>query len=158
MENNIAKLEQDAINFKTTEHIINVRNFINDIIIDLLERAKLHDKSKLQQPELDFFVTHTHRLAGLTYGSDEYKKCLQEIKPALDHHYAKNRHHPEHHKNGIGDMTLIDLIEMLADWKAATLRHNDGNIKKSIEINGERFGINSQLVKILENTVKEMGW
>ena len=32
----------------------------------------------------------------LTYGSDEYKACLTEMKPALDHHYAANRHHPEH--------------------------------------------------------------
>ena len=55
-------------------------------------------------------------------------------------------------------MTIIDLIEMLCDWKAATMRHNDGNIRKSIEINAKRFNIDSQLTKMLENTVKEMGW
>jgi hypothetical protein len=49
-------------------------------------------------------------------------------------------------------MNLIDLVEMLCDWKAASERHNDGNIKKSIEINTARFGLSWQLAKILENT------
>jgi hypothetical protein len=49
-------------------------------------------------------------------------------------------------------MNLIDLVEMLCDWKAASERHNDGNIRKSIEINASRFTISPQLVKILENT------
>ena len=74
--------------------------------------------------------------------------------PALAHHYANNRHHPEHHKNGVDDMTLIDVLEMLIDWKAASERHNDGNILKSIEKNADRFGLSPQLVKILENTAK----
>lgn len=75
------------------------------------------------------------------------------MKPALDHHYAKNRHHCEHMADGINDMNLIDVIEMFCDWKAATLRHNDGNLRKSIEHNAKRFGMQSQLVKIFENTV-----
>lgn len=93
-------------------------------------------------------------MAALTYGSDEYKKCLQAIKPALDHHYANNSHHPEHYKQGIDDMDLLDLVEMLADWKAASERHNDGNILKSIEINGKRFEMSPQLIRIFENTAK----
>jgi hypothetical protein len=112
----------------------------------------------MEEPELTPFVKMTPLLAQTTYGSDEYDAMLEELKPALEHHYAKNAHHPEHHKEGVSDMTLIDLMEMLCDWKAATMRHNDGNIRKSIEVNGKRFKINSQLVKILENTVKEMGW
>jgi hypothetical protein len=31
------------------------------------------------------------------------------------------------------------LIEMLADWKAATERHHDGDLAKSLEIHRERF-------------------
>ncbi len=49
-------------------------------------------------------------------------------------------------------MNLIDLVEMLCDWKAASMRHHDGNIRRSIEINGDRFGLSPQLVRILENT------
>ena len=76
------------------------------------------------------------------------------MKPALDHHYAKNKHHPEHYPDGINDMTLVDLVEMFADWKAATMRHNDGNLLKSIEINTKRFNIDKQLAQIFVNTAK----
>lgn len=90
----------------------------------------------------------------MTYGSEEYQACLKAIKPALDHHYANNCHHPEHYKNGVDDMDFIDLVEMIADWKAATKRHNDGNILKSLEKNKERFHISDQLNNILMNTVE----
>ena len=150
--------DEKATNYETLTHISNVRNAANEVVNRLHKRASEHDKSKLEEPELAPFVKMTPLLAQTTYGSDEYEKMLEELKPALAHHYAKNAHHPEHHKEGVSDMTLIDLMEMLCDWKAATMRHNDGNIRKSIEVNGKRFKINSQLIKILENTVKEMGW
>ncbi len=78
------------------------------------------------------------------------------MKVALDHHYAQNRHHPEHYKNGIDDMTLVDLVEMLCDWKAATLKHNDGNILRSLEINSKRFNMSPQVYNILKNTVEQL--
>ena len=53
-------------------------------------------------------------------------------------------------------MTLIDLMEMLADWKAATKRHEDDKIENSIEINSKKYNIDQQLKQILVNTVKEM--
>ena len=100
------------------------------------------------------FDEWTSKLRGVTYGSPEYAEFRQQLKPTLDHHYANNRHHPEHFKNGIHDMTLIDILEMLMDWKASSLRHNDGNILKSIEINQERFGFSPDLRQIMENTAK----
>lgn len=139
--------------FKTMRHIETVRNYINLVIKQLIYRAEHHDQSKLQSPEVDIFEEYTSKLRGITYGSEEYKKCLKEIKPALDHHYKANSHHPEHSKIGINGMHLIDLIEWLCDCKAATLRHNDGDIYKSLKINKERFGISGQLYEILKNTV-----
>ena len=47
---------------------------------------------------------------------------------------------------------------MLCDWKAATLRHDDGDIQKSLDINAERFKLSPQLKQILKNTVEEMKW
>jgi len=95
-------------------------------------------------------------LKNLTYGSEEYKAALEGLGPALSHHYANNRHHPEHFENGVNDMTLLDVIEMFIDWKAACLKHNDGNLRKSIDINAKRFSIDSQLTQIFKNTVAEM--
>lgn len=142
--------------FDTFRHIETVRNIISVVVVQLLERARLHDQSKLENPEAETFAEYTAKLAGTTYGSEEYKKFLAEMKPALDHHYANNRHHPEHFADGIEGMDLIDLVEMLCDWRAATLRHNDGNMMRSIEINTARFGIDPQLRKILENTANAL--
>lgn len=143
-----------ATNRETRKHIRNVAKFLKIVTRHLKKRALEHDATKLESPELELFTEYTPKLAGCTYGSDEYKGFLEGLKPALDHHYAKNRHHPEHYPNGIDDMTLIDVLEMFCDWKAATLRHDNGNILKSIEINAKRFKIDPQLVKILQNTAE----
>lgn len=137
------------------KHIHTVRKLLYGIIEDLDNRARNHDQSKLESPEAEIFGEFSPLLGETEYNSDEYRKLLEKVRPAIDHHYANNRHHPEHWPNGINDMTLLDLIEMLVDWKAATQRNKNGNIRKSIESNSERFGISDQLRKIFENTVRE---
>jgi hypothetical protein len=137
----------------TYEHIQVVQQLLNKVIAELLIRQLNHDQSKLKSPEVEVFDEYTAKLKDVTYGSEEYKTSLKGMKPALDHHYANNSHHPEYYANGIKDMSLIGLIEMLCDWKAATLRHNDGDILKSIEINQKRFGYSDELKQILINTL-----
>lgn len=150
-------LEEKATNHDTFRHIERVRNLLGEMVVELLNRAALHDQSKLMPPEVSMFAEYTAKLATCTYGSDEYKGYLKAMGPALAHHYANNRHHPEHFKNGVDDMNLIDVLEMLCDWKAASERHNDGNIRTSIEKNADRFGLSPQLVQILENTAEMFG-
>jgi len=139
---------------ETYKHKQLINKYINLITNKLSERAINHDNSKLEYPEVDILKEHNHKLSNTTYNNEEDKKCRQEMKIALDHHYAKNRHHPEHFPNGIKDMDLIDLIEMICDWKSSSLRHNDGNILISIDKNQERFGYSQELAQIFKNTVK----
>jgi hypothetical protein len=142
----------------TEDHAREVDKLIGSIVVRLKHRAATHDASKLSPPEKEFFDFFSPKLSGVTYGSDEYKEMLNCLKPALRHHYAENRHHPEHFKGGVNGMTLVDLIEMLCDWKAATLRHDDGSMKRSLEHNKGRFGLGTRLTRILENTCVDMGW
>lgn len=148
-------LEERATNDQTREHIEVVRNLINMAVRELLRRGEIHDQSKLGDIERKTFVEFTPKLKGSVYGSDEYKGFLRDMKPALDNHYAHNRHHPDHFSDGIGGMNLIDVLEMLLDWKAATLRHGTGDIEASLAINKKRFGISDQLASILSNTVRD---
>lgn len=136
----------------TLLHIKRVNTLLLQFSQELITRAITHDESKLHEPEKPLFDKMTPLLKDLTYGSEAYKKSLAELTPALDHHYAHNRHHPEHYEHGIDDFTLADLVEMFFDWKAASERHTDGNILKSIEINKKRFGLSEQLCKIFKNT------
>jgi hypothetical protein len=119
-----------------------------------MQRLLDHDQSKLEEPEVEIFDEFTPKLRESTYGSDEYKGYLGQMQVALRHHYAANRHHPEHHDDGIQGMHLIDLLEMMCDWKAATLRHADGDLIESIEKNQERFGYSDELKAILVNTAR----
>ena len=140
----------------TLLHIKRVSQLLTEASIELIRRANVHDDSKLESPEKELFDEFTPKLKNCTYGSEEYKGFLKELKVALNHHYAKNSHHPEHYENGVNGFDLFDLIEMFFDWKAAVERHADGNIMKSIEINKERFNMSDQLCDILRNTAKRM--
>ena len=193
-----------ATNAETWKHIDMVMRLLAGMQIELMKRQFTHDRSKLAPPEVAAFTEYTPKLAASTYGSEEYKQFLEGMKPALDHHYAHNRHHPEFFYNrpenqeplrlmqwvqslynsleqialtgdendlqklkalrelttgiskqsaaSVNNMNLIDLLEMVIDWYAATRRHNDGNIYKSIEINIERFSLSPQLANIIRNT------
>ena len=151
---------------ETRKHIKQVGDYLLGVIQRLTFCIMCHDKSKLSKEEKYIFDKFTPKLAKCTYGSDKYKEFLNEMKPALDHHYDNNKHHPEHHwrkhhadftgKVGLNDMNLIEIIEMLCDWKAATLRHDDGDIYKSIELNQKRFYYSDEIKDILINTAKYM--
>lgn len=138
----------------TIRHINMVGRTIKKLVVEMQRRAVAHDYSKLQSPEKEAFDKTTPLLNGLTYGSAEYKQALASMKPALEHHYANNSHHPEHYENGIDGMDLIDLLEMLVDWYCSSKRHEDGDIFKSLEINKERFGYSDQLASVFKNTLE----
>lgn len=142
----------------TLIHIKRVNELLGNVAIEFIKRGQIHDDSKLNSPEKEHFDRETPKLATLTYGSPEYKASLDAIKPALDNHYAKNSHHPEHYKNGIDGMNLFDVLEMFVDWKSAGERHKDGNIFTSIEKNKERFKMSDQLCKIFENTAEYLNY
>lgn len=139
---------------ETLEHIENVQRKIFKVVADLMERAFSHDKSKLEEPEKPIYDLHTPSLRTLEYNSKEYKDVLVKMKVGIDHHYSVSRHHPQYFADGINGMNLVDLLEMVCDWKAAGERHVDKpiNILKSIEINAERFHMDDQLKQILLNT------
>lgn len=157
----------------TYEHIGKVRVYLSRAVRSLLARADNHDASKLVEPEKSAFDVATPKLAALEYGTDEYKQSLADLGAALEHHYAVNSHHPEHYQDGIRGMTLLDLVEMLVDWKAASERMRkpmpaapgrpeaptyDNDFGRSIALNQERFGYGDELRSILENTARELGF
>lgn len=194
-----------ATNAETWKHINTVMQLLASAQIELMRRQFTHDQSKLRPPEVSTFTEYTPKLKESTYGSDEYKEMLTEMAPALNYHYAHNRHHPEYFKEcseseelnefidltkgtivahqklsdtyfhyeqakkaqklleyletkqtevktSVNGMNLFDILEMFIDWNAAVLRHANGDINKSIEINTKRFALSPQLVQIFKNT------
>jgi len=80
---------------ETYRHILTVQRLLSGVISDLQHRLLIHDQSKLVSPEVELFDEYTPLLAASTYGTDGYRELLATIKPALDHHYSANSHHPE---------------------------------------------------------------
>jgi hypothetical protein len=144
----------------TLAHILRVAELLMGCAAFLLSRASEHDKSKLEEPEKSAFDRlKALSLSGMVYGSEEYRAILRAEKPAIDHHYQVNSHHPEFYGNGVNGMTLLDVLEMFMDWKAASERMaNGGDIMKSIELNTERFALSPQLAEILRNTARDFDW
>jgi hypothetical protein len=143
-------------------HIARVQELLQDIIARLTIRAANHDLSKLAEPEKSA-LDRVGPPGTRTYSTDgkittEYQESLSALDVMRSHHYAVNAHHPEHWSNGINDMSLLDIVEMFCDWKAAGEIYKDGNIAASLQTNRNRFGIDAQLFSILENTVRELGW
>jgi hypothetical protein len=170
-----AKSEELFFEAETRKHQQEVSKIMLAVARELIRRATVHDASKLEDPERETFIRVTPLLRMLTYGSPEYKVALKEMGPALEHHYRNNDHHPEFYdrndpevrvadRSGVdlsdgfafGEMGLLQLVEMLCDWMAATKRHADGDIDASLKHNASRFGIDKQMAGILKRTVSDI--
>lgn len=120
-----------------------------DFCIQLLKRAFCHDTSKYRWSEAKIFARTINDLEESTYGDEEYDKLLEKVDDAIKRHYERNDHHPEHHDDSIGGMTMFQLIEMIIDWYAATKKHNDGDIYQSIQHNKKQYDIEPEIVDLL---------
>jgi len=138
----------------TENHINLVARYLSHFAWLLDERGDKHDSSKFESPEKEMYEVWRPKLDGLDIKSDEYKAALVEMGSALKHHYAANRHHPEHFENGIRGMNLVDLVEMICDWLAAA---NRAGKQIDLEWASSRFGIekDSPLYCIIANTISE---
>lgn len=147
-----------AYNFvdSTKSHQNNVKEVMALILFKLDNRAEVHDKSKLDnEEECKLFKDVLDNKKPAEYGTEEYHKTLDLLKPALDSHYANNDHHPEHFENGIDGMSLFSIVEMFADWLSASKRHDNDNFLKSLDVNKKRYNMSEQLYNILKNTYNE---
>jgi len=147
--------ERETLN-DTLAHVRRVQELLHEVVGRLLNRARVHDDTKFEEPEFSKFAQVSARLDEVEYGSERYEELVAELDTALDHHYSQHRHHPEHYQEHLERMSLLDLTEMLVDWKAASERHEDGDIFDSIEKNQDRFGYSDTLRSILERTARRL--
>jgi len=136
---------------KIKEHKKIVTNLINFVIMELHNRKNTHDDSSLDPEEAEIMAHYPKFIKDDSYINGENQAYINTIKGALDIHFQKNRHHPEYFKNGIKDMNLIDIIEMLCDWKAMTPDNED--IISVIKQYKKIYNFSDDLMNILINTV-----
>lgn len=106
----------------------------------LIARAILHDLSKYRPDEASAFVRHRLLAAGTPETATEYQRMLAAFERQVELHYARNRHHPEHHPGGYAGMAELDRVEMVADWAASSRRRSGADLMRWIQVNAERYG------------------
>jgi hypothetical protein len=142
----------------TIRHISEVQENLQKIINELSIRGIAHDRTKFKPIEFDAFVSTRPKFKKANYGTPEYQECIELIKPSIEHHYKNNRHHTAFHNNGIKDMTLLDILEMLADWKAASRRSPNLTFKDSLPTAFKKYKIKEELQNLILNTLTELNW
>jgi hypothetical protein len=134
------------------DHKRRVAGYLQIAANDLFRRATAHDNSKFSSEEFDAYEEAFPGLQKYAYGTEEFKAELKKIEPAIQHHYSVNDHHPEYFANGINGMSLVQILEMVFDWLAASARSKT-DFLHGLEINKARFGIGDQLFEVIKNTV-----
>lgn len=142
---------------KTMRHIRTIQGYMTQVGTEWLERTRRHDESKFSTIEIDGYVGIAEATKGLTAGSKEYLDALEPYKKVIQRHYLMNDHHPEHFKNGVNGMNLIQVLEMFCDWIAAST-DREMHPMQSIDAQCERFNIDAQLKQIIINTMDQLGF
>lgn len=143
----------------TRTHIQDVNTLLLVAANNLIARAIGHDESKLGEEEHEKFSLAASKFKepGNEYGSEGYEKTKEWLGSALEHHYANNSHHPEHYPDGVQGMNLLDILEMLIDWKAASARRSADGVL-NLTMNAENHKIPDDLMRIIRNTADHLGF
>lgn len=133
-------------------HIIRVRKHIATFVQLLIKRSLSHDNSKLQEPEFTWWK-EMDKEPRLPYGSKEYKEKMKRWEKIFKHHYSYNRHHPEFYENGVNDMTLVDIVEMMCDWLGYKQTISITEALNVCDEQMKRYNISNELRQIIFNTL-----
>ena len=137
------------------QHIERVYKHLQAFAAILENRGRVHDASKLQEPELSMWKKMDEE-PRYKFGTPEYIDKMKRWKAVFDHHYKCNRHHPEHFEFGIQDMNLVDIVELLADWIGYKDKISYSEASKMIESQCKRFGIENDVLRdVLMNTLND---
>ena len=149
------KEEKEIVN-GIRHHINDVYSIINILSKELIKKAEFHDESKALAPEFYMFKDFLTQIKKYKFGSNEYNEFVKNDAYCF-HHFECNDHHPEHFKNGVHDMNLVNITEMFADWISSSIKRSncskrDEMVENIIKL-CEKFKIDILLTQILVNTV-----
>lgn len=143
----------------TLRHIQAVQTNMDEMIALLRARSNKHDLSKLQEPEMTGYAGLHADMRGVSYGTPEYAAVIERYRSTVEHHYNHNDHHPQHHAAGVAGMSMLMLLEMLADWKAAAeQRDTGGSLSRSLDHYEQQPACDRTIARLLRQTAEELGW
>jgi hypothetical protein len=131
----------------------------------VLDRAMLHDESKLHEPEMSAYIGPVFALntEAVEYGSERYIKLCREMGAGWEHHKSANDHHIEfflpHAVETLNDpvlqLDIFCLLEMCCDWTAAAQRRgNEPGL--ALKTMAEKYHVDEQLQQLIRNTLARL--
>lgn len=139
-----------AVTLATTlRHRELVRLALRRVAVQLEQRGLLHDLSKWSEDELSGFVRINRVAREHAYGSEEYRASMRREEETIRLHYSRNSHHPEYHDD-IRQMGVLDLLEMVCDWWAASITYGKISLADSLEVHRERFDFSPEQWWVIE--------
>ena len=145
-----------------------------EILSALKEEIENHDASKFSDDEFYGYRAYfdpTDKEKEMMNDNDYYKKVEDDFEEAWKHHYTHNPHHPlfwkltdiEEYDRGIPsvytvrefmkdpeDMTLVEILHMICDWNAMSIKFNSKVITWYLSDEGQKEkGIMSKNTQIL---------
>lgn len=101
----------------------------------LLERGFLHDISKLLDDEFYGMAAFAQDQEAL---KDPKKTVTSDKQHAINLHWDRNPHHPEHWTD-VNQMTDLDIMELTCDWYARSLQFKTNMIEFLEQRQKDRF-------------------
>lgn len=131
-----------------------VQSLVRRISYRLMSRADVHDLSKFSPDELGGMIAIDRIADEKGLNSPEYMAALSG--PAIQLHHSRHSHHPEYHQNGIRSMSLLDLIEMVCDWKAANQLRGHPEWNESVNMMTERLNLPGEYLLLIQLIAREL--
>lgn len=105
------------------------------LALEIMDKAFIHDRSKLQEDEFYGMAAYSNDNAGLKDVNINFP-CEGKME-AIRLHWSRNSHHPEYWGDKLLEMPELDMIEMCCDWYSRSIQFGDNLvewIKKKQEI------------------------
>ena len=121
----------------------------------LQSRTLHHDSSKYSVKEFIPYIWLTEKYRCMQKGHVLYypEGIDKLVDAACMHHQSINRHHPEAHNN-IFDMSNLDIIEMICDWKAMSQELEEDSVRLWAEKNiGKKWIFNTEQINLIDTLI-----
>ena len=138
---------------KMLGHRYDVGKSLSVLIKALIDRASEHDLDKFHPEVVDKHceMFEDFQKTKPDYGTPGYDEVKDRFEDIIKRHYQASRHHPEHFERGIDGMNLVDMMEMVCDWVAATPKDQD--VFDAVGLNCSKYGIDEQLMVLIVRTI-----
>lgn len=135
------KFDKELVIKQTDEHKEDIAFMVKHVNQLMLKRAKEHDYSKYEKPEL-----LAHAL------NERQKGNKQPMKEWMNFHNKED--HNEGHFKSLHDMNLFQCLELSIDGACAVFRRQDYSIKtkEDQEAYYMRHGFDKMIASIMANT------